>query len=228
MSVTHVIGSVVLAGLLTGQVAPDELLVDQIDGFRTTETSTDLDADDMALLRPDALAHLEPGTPERDAVVAAVRIWEGDDEDRGIDVTIELVRSLDPEAAEAVVDQAAANAVGLGLAATDPVFVGAWAYRGSMEGTEVAITSWSQGLHSVSVTVRATGAIRADEDSALGAALRRQAALVLAATGAVIEADAAVDEEAAADRPRAVWYTGATVAAVVAVIVVRRMRRVDP
>jgi hypothetical protein len=242
MSLIHLVGTGLFAGVLSAlasPVPPDELLIDRIDGYRATAILADLDVDGLATVRPSALAHLDDDSPERDEVLAAVRTWVAD----GADITFELIRSGDAEAAQAVVDQAAAAAVALGLAAADPAFAGAWTYRGPVDAVGFVITSWNQGAYSVTVTVRSNGTIDAMTDDAVVDAMTRQVERIGERTGATVTADDDTGDDtgdagdadhsgdtggSAAGPPGAIWYGVVLAAAFGAAVFVRRVRRGTP
>ncbi|MFZ8999110.1 MAG: hypothetical protein ACO3D0_12155, partial [Ilumatobacteraceae bacterium] len=90
-------------------------------------------------------------------------------------------------------DQAAAIAVGRGLAAVDPKFAGAWSYRGPVDDGATAISAWTQGPYSVVITVSSDGPDSPTTDPGIARAVLRQADDILARTGAPVELDATLD-----------------------------------
>src|SRR5690606_12922045 len=121
MSVVDALRSLVVAGIATTGVLapPSELVLDRIPGFeRTSDRATDLDFAAFAVLEPDSVAHIEPDSEGADALLAAIEVWTDIDTDATI--VVELVRAFDEQAATTFVDQAAANSIAVGLAATDP------------------------------------------------------------------------------------------------------------
>lgn len=194
MSVVDALRSLVVAGIATGGVLapPSELVLDRIPGFElTSDRATDLDFAAFAALEPDAVAHIEPGSEHADALLAAMEVWT--DVDTDATLVVELVRALDDGAAANFVDQAAANSIAVGLAATDPPFGGAWSYSGAVDDGWTNLVAWNQGPYAVTLTQLTP--IEADRTTVDDAAVR-QAEMILAATGAEVSEDAAIADDA--------------------------------
>ena len=193
MSAGDVLWSLAVAGIaVTGAlVAPSELVIDGIPGFELTSgPAIDLSYEEYAALEPDSVAHLDPESEQATGLVATLEVWTDTTSDHII--VVELVRAIDEEGATTFVDQAAANAIAIGLAATDPPFGGAWSYSGGLDDWTIVV-SWNQGVYAVTMTQLSVA--EADRD-ALDTAALRQVELILAATGAEVSEAAAVDDDA--------------------------------
>ncbi|MFP5488335.1 MAG: hypothetical protein ACLGHQ_08530 [Acidimicrobiia bacterium] len=186
-------GSIAVVGIaVTGSIAsPSELVLDELPGFeRSGAPATDLGFAEFAAVEPDSVIHLAPDSEQAAGLVAAVEAW--DDVTAGSRLVIELVLAIDEKSATTFVDQAAANAIALGLAATDPPFVGAWSYSGGLDDW-TNMVSWNQGPYAVTLTQSSVGEL---DRSAIDDAALRQAELIFETTGLEVSDDAAVDEEA--------------------------------
>lgn len=194
MAVAAVLGTLVVTGVVSaGPLAPpSELMIDDIPGFELTSgPATDLDFAEFASIEPDSVAHIEPDSEEAAGLVAAMQTWA--DDGAGETIVVEVVRAIDTDAAATFVDQAAANSIAVGLGAVDPPFGGAWSYSGGIDDSWRNVVAWTQGPYAVIMTQRAGGEV--DRATVDGAAVR-QVEAILAATGAEVSADAAVDDEA--------------------------------
>lgn len=194
MSVVDALRSLVVVGIASGGAlaSPSELVLDRIPGFElTSERATDLDFAAFAALEPDSVAHIEPGSEQAEALLAALEVWTDVDSDATI--VVELVRAFDEESATTFVDQAAANSIAVGLAATDPPFGGAWSYSGAVENGWTNTVAWNQGPYAVRLTELAS--TEADRTTVDAAAVR-QAERIVAATGAEVSEDAAIADDA--------------------------------
>lgn len=185
--------SIVVAGMAaTGTLAtPSELVLDEMSGFELVGgPAIDLSFAEFAAVAPDSVTHLEPESEQALGLVATVETW--DDTVTGSSLVIELVLAIDEKSATTFVDQAAANAIALGLAAADPPFVGAWSYSGGLEDW-ANVVSWNQGPYAVTMTQWSEDET---DRTAIDDAALRQAEVIFAATGLEVSDDAAVDEEA--------------------------------
>lgn len=185
--------SIVVAGIAaTGSLAsPSELVLDEMPGFELSGgPATDLTFAEFAAIEPDSVTHLEPESEQALGLVATVETW--DDTVTGSSLVIELVLAIDEKSATTFVDQAAANAIALGLAAADPPFVGAWSYSGGLDEW-ANVVSWNQGPYAVTMTQWSEAEV---DRSAIDDAALRQAELIFDSTGLEVSDDAAVDEEA--------------------------------
>jgi hypothetical protein len=196
MSTGGVLWSLVVTAL-TGAgslAAPSELVIDSIPDFELTSgPAVDLDYDGYAALEPGSVAHLDPTSEQAVGMVAAIEIWTDTTADEII--VIELVRAIDEQSATTFVDQAAANAIAIGLAAADPPFVGAWSYSGGFEDTWTNKVAWNQGPFAVTMTQLSLN--ETDRDTIDAAALR-QVELIFDATGLEVSDAAAVVDDAPA------------------------------
>lgn len=193
MSAGGVLWSLTVAGIAAAGslAAPSELVIDRIPGFELTSGPiADLSYGEYADLEPDSVAHLEPASEQADGMAAAIGVWTDTSDDQII--VVELVRAIDEQSATTFVDQAAANAIAIGLAATDPPFGGAWSYSGGLDGW-TNVVSWNQGVYAVTMTQRSL--VETDRQ-ALDTAALRQVELILAATGAEVSEAAAIDDDA--------------------------------
>jgi hypothetical protein len=194
MAVVDVLRALVVAGAATtGALAnPSELVIDDIPGFElTSRPVSDLTYEEYAELEPDSVAHLDPESEEAVGMLAAIEVWTGRAPDDVI--VVELIRAIDDEAATTFVDQAAANSIAVGLAATDPPFGGAWSYSGAADDGWTNIVAWNQGPYAVMLTqVTPVETDRATIDPAAV----RQVEIILDATGAEVSEDAAVADDA--------------------------------
>jgi len=182
------VASIAGAGSL---VAPSELVIDRIPGFELTSgPATDLNYDEYVALEPDSVAHLDPESEQASGLVASLEVWTHATSDHTI--VVELVQAIDEASATTFVDQTAANAIAIGLAATDPPFGGAWSYSGGLDDW-TNVVSWNQGVYAVTMTQHSVA--EADR-TALDTAAIRQVELILAATGAEVSEAAAVDDDA--------------------------------
>lgn len=173
-------------------VPPSELVIDRIPGFELTSgPAADLTYEEYSALEPDSVGHLGPESEQATGLVATIEVWTDAAADETIGV--ELVRAIDEEGATTFVDQTAANAIAIGLAATDPPFGGAWSYSGAFEDTWTNVVSWNQGVYAVTMTQLAL--VETDRVTLDTAALR-QVELILAATGAEVSEAAAIDDDA--------------------------------
>ena len=193
MSAGGVLWSLAVAGIATaGSLAsPSDLVIGRIPGFELTSgPATDLTYEDYAAIQPASVAHLDPESDQATGLVATLEVWTDTAADHTI--VVELVRAIDEHGATTFVDQAAANAIAIGLAATDPPFGGAWSYSGGLDDW-TNVVSWNQGVYAVTMTQRS---LAETDREALDAAAFRQVELILAATGAEVSEDAAVDGNA--------------------------------
>lgn len=195
MAVAEVLRSLVVTGVVAAGplVPPSELLVDHIPGFEPTGgPATDLDFAEFATIEPDSVAHIDPDSEEAAGLLAAMQTWaEGG---AGETIVVEIVRAIDEGAAATLVDQAAANSIAVGLGAVDPPFGGAWSYSGEIEDSWRNVVAWTQGPYAVIMTQLSAAAV--DDRSVVDDAAVRQVETILAATGAEVSEDAAVDDEA--------------------------------
>jgi MYXO-CTERM domain-containing protein len=170
-------------------VPPSELVIDGVPGYELTSGPTvDLTYADYAELQPDSVAHLDPESEAATGMIGAVEEWTAGDRS----IVIEVIRAIDDKSATTFVDQTAANAIAVGLGATDPPFGGAWSYSGGLDDW-TNVVSWSQGPYAVTLTLVS----RVETDRApIDAAAVRQAEAILDATGATVSDEAAVDDEA--------------------------------
>lgn len=193
MAVVGVVRFLIGSGLAAGValVTPSQLVIEHIPGFVPTgDPAVDLTFEEFAALDPDAVDHLEPDSEEATGLVAAIGTWNG----AGSTVVVELVLAVDEGSATTFVDQTAATAIAVGLAATDPPFVGAWSYSGGIDDW-TNVVSWNQGPYAVTMTQRSTAEVdRRDLD----AAAVRQAETILESTGIGVSDDAAIDDDAPA------------------------------
>ena len=193
MSAGDVLWSLAVAGIAAaGSLAgPSELVLDRIPGFELTSgPATDLTYEEYAALEPDSVAHLDPESELATGLIATLEVWTNTANDHII--VVELVRAIDEQGATTFVDQAAANAIAIGLGATDPPFGGAWSYSGGLDSW-TNVVSWNQGVYAVTMTQRSP--VETDRE-ALDTAALRQVELILAATGAEVSEAAAVDGNA--------------------------------
>lgn len=181
-----VVSGVAAAGAL---VPPSELVIDGVPGYELTSgPPVDLTYADYAALQPDSVAHLEPESDAATGMIGAVEVWTAGDRT----VVIEVIRAIDDKSAMTFVDQTAANAIAIGLGATDPPFGGAWSYSGGLDDW-TNVVSWSQGPYAITLTQVS----RVETDRApIDTAAVRQAEAILDATGAKVSEDAAVDDDA--------------------------------
>lgn len=189
MTVSAVLWSFAIAGLAaTGPlVAPSELVLDSLPGFERTGETIDLTFEEFATLEPGSVDHLEPDSDQASGMVAAIGSWNG----AASTIVVKVVLAVDERSATTFVDQTAASAIAVGLAATDPPFVGAWSYSGGIDDW-TNVVSWNQGPYAVTMTQRSAGETdRADID----AAAVRQAERILESTGIEVSDDAAIDED---------------------------------
>jgi hypothetical protein len=194
MAAADVLRTLVVAGVVSaGPTAPpSELVIDDIPGFELTSVpATDLDFTEFAAIEPDSVVHIEPDSEEAAGLVAAMQTWT--DEDAGQTIVVEVVRAIDDDAAATFVDQVAANSIAVGLGAVDPPFGGAWSYSGALAEGWQHVLAWTQGPYAVLMTQ--TSATETDRAPIDGAAVQ-QVEAILAATGAEVSEDAAVDDEA--------------------------------
>lgn len=179
-----------VAGLAAGAplAPPSELVLDSVAGFELVgAAATDLDFATYAEREPNSVDHLAPESDEAIGMLAAIEVWT--DAVAETSIVIELVRAIDEASATTFVDQAAANSIAVGLAATDPPFGGAWSYSGGLDDSWTNVVSWNQGPYAVTLTQLAL--VETDRD-AIDAAAVRQAEIILEATGAEVSEDAAV------------------------------------
>jgi len=194
MPVVDVLRTLVVAGAVSAipLLSPSELLLEDIAGFELTSgPATDLDFGAFASIEPDSVAHIDPESEEAAGLAAAIEVWtDAVDEET---ITVEIVRAVDDEAAATFVDQTAANSIAIGLGAVDPPFGGAWSYSGGLDGTWTNVIAWTQGPYAAILTHRAPQETARDtvDDAAV-----HQVEVILAATGAEVSEDAAVDDEA--------------------------------
>jgi hypothetical protein len=193
MSASGVLWSITATGLAAAALAsPSELVLDRLPGFELTDgPAVDLSYADFAAYEPDSVAHLEPDSDEATGMLAAIEVWTGTSSEGRI--VVELVRAIDDESATTFVDQAAANAIAIGLAATDPPFGGAWSYSGPFDDSWTDVVSWNQGPYAVTMTH--VSLVETDR-SAIDTAAVRQAEIILEVTGAEVSDDAAVANDA--------------------------------
>lgn len=184
-----VLWSIAVSGLATAAslAPPSELVLDSVPGFElASDTATDLDFAAYAAREPDSVGHLAPESDAAVGMVAAIEVWT--DATAETSIVIELVRAIDEASATTFVDQAAANAIAIGLGATDPPFGGAWSYSGGIDNW-MNVVSWNQGPYAITMTQVAL--VETDRD-AIDAAAVRQAEVILEATGAEVSDAAAV------------------------------------
>jgi MYXO-CTERM domain-containing protein len=194
MSSVGVLGALVVAGVATTGVLadPSELVLDSVPGFELTSgPAVDLTYAEFAEQEPDSVAHLTPDSDEANGMLGVIEVWIDSIAEESM--VIELVRAIDDESATTFVDQAAANAIAVGLAATDPPFGGAWSYSGGIEDSWTNVVSWNQGPYAVILTQLSLVEI---DRSAIDAAAVRQAEVILDATGAAVSDAAAVAGDA--------------------------------
>lgn len=173
-------------------VPPSELVIDRIPGFELTSgPAADLTYEEYAALEPGSVGHLDPESEQATGLIATLEVWTDPAADEII--VVELVRAIDEQGATTFVDQAAANAIAIGLGATDPPFGGAWSYSGGVEDSWTNVVSWNQGVYAVTMTQLAL--VETDRDTIDSAAFR-QVELILAATGAEVSEAAAIDDDA--------------------------------
>lgn len=225
-------GTLVVMVTAATLVSPTSLLISDVPGFSLSgEPAVDLPFQDYSARRSTEISHLEPDSEEAAGLVATIQVWS----DGAERIVVEIVRAIDESSATTFVDQSAAQAIAEGLLATDPPFVGAWSYSGGLDGDWTNLVSWNQGPYAVTLTHRSPD--ERPRDLVDGLAVR-QAEIVLTATGATVDEDAAISEEAPGpptepgDRAEsggssvgqtAVWLVLAAVLAV-ALIVRRRVR----
>ena len=194
MAVVDVLRALVVAGAVTTSAPanPSELVIDDIPGFELTSGPvSDLTYEEYAQLEPDSVAHLDPESDEAVGMLAAIEVWTGRSPDDVI--VVELIRAIDDKAATTFVDQAAANSIALGLAATDPPFGGAWSYSGAVDDGWTNLVAWNQGPYAVMLTQLTP--VEADRATIDPAAVR-QVEIILDETGAEVSEDAAVADDA--------------------------------
>jgi MYXO-CTERM domain-containing protein len=193
MSASGVLWSLAVSGLAAvgAWAPPSELVLDTVPGFELTSgDATDLGYADYLELEPDSLAHLDPESEEAVGMLGAIEVWT--DAAAQEQIVIEVVRAVDEPSAKSFVDQAAANAIAVGLGATDPPFAGAWSYSGGTDEWTNKV-SWSQGPYAITLTHVSPGET---DRTRLDAAALQQAEAILDATGAEVSEDAAVDDDA--------------------------------
>jgi hypothetical protein len=194
MPVVDVLRTMVLAGIATTGVLanPSELVIDDIPGFELTSApAVDLTYEEYVEREPDSVAHLDPESDAAAGMLAAIEVWTGRTADDVI--VVELIRAIDEQTATTFVDQAAANSIAVGLAATDPPFGGAWSYSGAVEDGWTNIVAWNQGPYAVMLTQRT--AVETDRETIDPAAIR-QVEIILGTTGAEVSDAAAVADDA--------------------------------
>lgn len=186
--------AVVGAAVATSLAAPSDVIIDDLPGFELTSgPAVDLEYDGYFALQPESIAHLDPASEQAAGMVGAIETWS--DRDSNVIIVVEVVRAIDDASATTFVDQAAGNAIAIGLAAADPPFSGAWSYSGGFEDTWEHVVSWNQGPFAVVMTQLSLDEVDRDP---LDAAAFRQVELILAATGFVVSEEAAVVADAPA------------------------------
>jgi hypothetical protein len=193
MSASGVLWSFAVSGLAAAATlaAPSDLVVDSVPGYELTSgPAVDLDYAAYLEEQPGSVAHLDPESEAALGMLGAVEVWTAAS---GETILIEIIRAVDGGSAATFVDQTAANAIAVGLGATDPPFGGAWSYSGGLDDDWTNLVSWSQGPYAVTLTHTAG----VETDRALIDALAvRQAEAVLDATGAEVSEEAAVADDA--------------------------------
>lgn len=247
MSASGVLWTLAVSGLAAAGswAPPSELVLDTVPGFELTSgPATDLGYAEYVEIEPDSVAHLDPESDEAAGMIGAIETWIGASGEESI--VIEVVQAVDDQSAKSFVDQAAANAIAVGLGATDPPFVGAWSYSGGLDDWTNKV-SWSQGPYAVTLTHVSPSET---DRSRIDAAAVQQAEVILAATGAVVSEDAAVADDAPPPPTEAppptqaplsgeddgglsgavivLLLAGAGLAAAALLVVVRRRRSTDP
>lgn len=193
MSAGGVLWSFALSGLaaVATLAAPSDLVLDSVPGYElTSPPAVDLDYAGYLEEQPGSVAHLDPESEAARGMLGAVEVWTAPSGER---ILIEIIRAVDDGSAMTFVDQTAANAIAVGLGATDPPFGGAWSYSGGLDDTWTNLVSWSQGPYAVTLTHVAD--IETDR-APIDAAAVRQAEAILAATGAEVSDEAAVADDA--------------------------------
>lgn len=184
----------VAVGLATaGTLAdPSDLVLDRVPGFeRTSVPATDLTFAEYADRQPDAVAHLDPASAEAAGISVAIEVWSDAAEDE--ELVVQIVRAGDEQVATTFVDQAAANSIAVGLAATDPPFGGAWSYAGPSDDHWTKLIAWTQGPYAIMLIQHSP---EDDDRAVIDGAAMRQAEIILEETGAEVSEEAAVADDA--------------------------------
>lgn len=141
----------------TSLVGPSGLLPDDAPaGFeRAPDPAIDLSFDEYAPLAPDAVAHVDPTSPEAAEMSAAVDVWSSADSDI---LLREVTLWGTEDAAAAFVDQATVVGIEQGLTSVESTVVGGVAFIGQTGGLWTRTRTWRQGPYALNVSHFSTGA----------------------------------------------------------------------